>query len=139
MRVFSKRIRIAALALLAVYVGTYCLLTRYGRYEAGDWGINGPKSYQWAPWGFVDKMGDTPPHPNRYPYPHWKTPPLLVFLPLWEADRFLWHTRDLATSGRYPANLDEERPKPEQDGAANRSQPARPDTNQPPAAAGSGR
>ena len=87
-----KRIAAYMLSGVALYCGTYLVLSLLGQYEPAVWGLTGPKWYHWAPAGFVSDM-------------RWRMPFLYGFLPLWEADRFLWHTADRAFSGRYPINL----------------------------------
>ncbi len=44
---------IVVLTLLVLYVGSYVALSVGGRYEPGAIGLNGVKSYAWAPYGFV--------------------------------------------------------------------------------------
>jgi len=62
-----------------------------------------------------------------------------IFFPLCQADRFLWHTTDLADSGRYPINLAGELHDAEDRPAPNWSQPIRSETNRVSSAAGSRR
>jgi hypothetical protein len=78
-------------ALVALYVGVYVVLSVTGRYEPIEWGLRGPKSYQWAPRGFVHEM-------------RWNTAMIAAFLPCWELDRFFWHWEDRMFSGKLPVN-----------------------------------
>lgn len=126
MRVFRRNVTRGLMAFSGAYCAIYLVLTLQGRYEPAAWGLHGPKWYQWAPWGFVREM-------------RWRETLVLVFLPLWEADRFLWHTSELAYSGRYPANLIGDDASSEPDGPASGTQSIRSETNQSPSAAASRR
>ena len=86
-----KWLSIALVALLVIYVGTYLRLSVTGRYEPASIGLNGVKSYAWAPAGFVTDY-------------KWNSAPELIFVPLYALDISFWHTYDLAGSGRYPIN-----------------------------------
>src|SRR4051812_9988911 len=85
----SRRFSSISLALVGLYIGVYLVLSLQGRYEPMEWGLKGPKSYQWAPRGFVREM-------------RWKTAMIGTFLPCWELDRFFWHWEDRMFSGRLP-------------------------------------
>lgn len=80
--------------LLAMYVGSYLVLSLQGQYVPAGWGLAWVKHYQWAPRGFVSGTYGT--DQNRLPQ--------LVFMPLWLIDKRLVHTSENAMSGRYPIN-----------------------------------
>jgi len=84
------RRRLRVISFLGAYLGIYAFLTVFGRYETVAWSPRGSNLYRWGPLGFVKEVHE------------WRQPLLCIFLPVWEADRFLWHTPDLAESGRYP-------------------------------------
>lgn len=85
-----KFVRILGI-LAAIYLGTYLVLSIDGRYEPLEWGLRGPKRYEWAPWGFVHEM-------------RWRTTMVAAFLPCWELNRFFWHWEDRMFSGKLPVN-----------------------------------
>lgn len=74
-----------------VYVGVYFGLSVNGRYEPSGWGLNGPKGYAWAPAGFVREL-------------QWNQGVQILFVPLWEVDRFFWHNQNAYHVGKYPIN-----------------------------------
>jgi len=97
----SKRFRQVALFIAVAglcYIGTYALLSKFGRYEASSLKFDEVDWYQWAPAGFV--------HNYRR-----RDGLFYVFLPLYLADRAFWHTDDDAWRGRYarhdPENIGE--------------------------------
>jgi hypothetical protein len=116
---------------VGLYVITYLTLSIAGRYEPGSLGASGVKWYYWAPKGFVTGNGDVRSL-------RWRQGMLLTFGPLFWLDTRTWHTQDKVHGGRYRINDIYER-NAEPDGAANRSQPVRPETNRASATAGSGR
>jgi len=77
-----KKISIVLVCVLLPYVGSYLLLSEYGRYEAtwfspSQQGMEA-KGYQWVPKGFFIRF----------------SPNILVelpYLPLWALDYRLWH------------------------------------------------
>ena len=86
-----KTLGIVVLVLLALYVGSYLALSANGRYEPAAIGLNGVKSYGWAPYGFVKNY-------------RWNSALIRTYLPLYAIDCNFWHTCDKACSGRYPIN-----------------------------------
>jgi hypothetical protein len=86
--VFGK----AAGMLLFVYVSSYFLISRMGRYEPAAFGSNGVKWYMWAPRGFPDRPS------TKGMSRQW------LFVPLWLLDSRLWHTADKAYDFGYRRN-----------------------------------
>lgn len=82
---------IVLLVLVVLYVGSYLGLSAAGRYEPASIGLNGVKSYGWAPHGFVTNY-------------QWNRTLEIVYLPLFCLDISIWHTAERAQSGRYPIN-----------------------------------
>lgn len=91
-RLFRRSIASALVAsILAAYVADYLRRTVYGRYEPWTIGLNGVKTYAWAPRGFVSDF-------------RWNTDLMRFYLPLVILDQRLWHTWEAAESGKYPVN-----------------------------------
>jgi len=89
---FQRSIVLALIAsLLAVYVADYLRRTLQGRYEPGTIGLNGVKTYAWAPRGFVSDF-------------RWNPNFIRFYLPLLVLDQGLWHTWEAAETGKYPVN-----------------------------------
>ena len=82
--------------LLTVYVGTYAVRSKDGRFEPFDWGLAGPKSYRWAPAGFV----------NGY---KWDLAQVKFYYPLFILDANFWHDPYSLDRNKYPWNLSAER------------------------------
>jgi hypothetical protein len=87
----GKWIILTLLALLVIYLSSYLCLSLGGRYEPAGIGLNGVKSYNWAPRGFVTDY-------------RWNRAPEAFYLPLYAVDILFWHTIDAADSGHYPVN-----------------------------------
>lgn len=87
----AKKLGIALTLLFAIYVGSYLSLSAGGCFEPASIGLNGVKSYGWAPYGFVTEY-------------RWRSAPMVAYLPLYYLDRHIWHTDEKAYSGRYPIN-----------------------------------
>lgn len=84
-------LRVAA-GFLVIYTATYLWLSLRGRYEPAAFGAhNRVKWYEWAPLGFADHSG-------------WNNSRAMVFLPLYQIDRYFWHTCDRAHGRIYPIN-----------------------------------
>ena len=87
------------IAILLLYVLSYVVLSVNGCYQPLSVGLNGAKSYAWAPLGFYD-----PDHAWKnsfYAQQHpaektggWRPFMWLAFLPLWELDFRCIHTED---------------------------------------------
>lgn len=78
-------------SLLFLYIVFYLYLSLNGRYEPETVGLNGVKSYIWAPKYFV----------TDYKYNNgW----FMVYFPLHQIDIRFWHTRDEMYSDKYPIN-----------------------------------
>ncbi|GAB4139126.1 MAG: hypothetical protein Kow0040_26990 [Thermogutta sp.] len=91
-RLFRRSIASALVAsILAAYVADYLRRTVYGRYEPWTIGLNGVKTYAWAPRGFVSDF-------------RWNADLVRFYLPLVILDQRLWHTWEAAESGKYPVN-----------------------------------
>jgi hypothetical protein len=75
--------------LLLCYVCSYAALSAWGTYEPAAIGLNGVKWYRWAPAGFVKDY-----RLRRGFY--------YAYMPLYLADRWLWHEDDEVYSGKYP-------------------------------------
>ena len=83
---------VAALALpLGFYMGSYLFLTTAGRFEPGTIGLNGVKSYRWAPKGFVSNF-------------KWNREIERKYAPLYYLDQKFWHPSDAAYGSKYPVN-----------------------------------
>jgi hypothetical protein len=80
--------------LLAIYAGSYLVLSLQGQYVPAGWGLAWVKDYHWAPRGFVSGSYGT--DQNRTPQ--------VIFMPLWVIDKRFLHTSEKAMSGRYPVN-----------------------------------
>jgi hypothetical protein len=76
----------AVLLLLSLYVGSYVALSVNGCYEPCAIGLNGVKSYAWAPYAFMDGY-------------RWRRGPMLFFAPLSVMDERYWHPPGYPTSG----------------------------------------
>ncbi len=77
--------------VLASYNLVYLWLSANGRYEPESIGLNGIKTYAWAPKGFVKEY-------------RWDKTRLRVFAPVWFLDLKFWHTHGAIDSGNYPIN-----------------------------------
>lgn len=78
--------------LAIVYVLAYSVLSAFGRYEPDVVGLNGVKVYAWAPLGFYDR--DRPwPRSLDQKTSGWNSYMTITFLPLWQIDFRLIHTR----------------------------------------------
>ena len=88
MKKFKNKFLILGCCLI-LYFASYLILSLFGCFEPEAIGLNGVKSYAWAPKGFVHDF-------------HWNRPLLIGYLPLWMADNHLWHKMDDAGSGKYP-------------------------------------
>jgi hypothetical protein len=77
--------------VLGLYVLGYLALSVGGCYEPASWGLNGVKSYSWAPQGFVHDL-------------EWNAGPMRTFLPLYYLDTHLWHRDGDYRSGKYPVH-----------------------------------
>ena len=73
------------------YVGSYMWRSERGRYEPASIGLNGVKSYGWAPKGFVTDF-------------RWNHTLMRAYFPLYYLDNRFWHTPDDAYRGNYPIN-----------------------------------
>lgn len=91
LRRLGKAILLSLAILLPGYIGSYVTISIHGRYEPCAIGLNGVKSYSWAPRGFVT---DYKLH-NRL----W-----FFYCPLYGLDKHFWHTDQDAFSGKYPIN-----------------------------------
>lgn len=78
------------LAIFA-YVGSYMWRTARGRYEPASIGLNGVKSYGWAPKGFVTDF-------------QWNHTLMRAYFPLYYFDNRFWHTSDDAYGTKYSIN-----------------------------------
>ena len=91
----STRIKIILVASLTLalfaYVGSYLSRSMQGRYEPASIGLNGVKSYAWAPKGFVTDF-------------KWNHPFMRVYFIPYYLDSQLWHTSDDAYGNIYPVN-----------------------------------
>lgn len=91
-----KLIQRAASAAV-IYVGIYCSLSLFGRYEPTIWGMGqfgyAPKSafYAWAPRGFVSDW-------------RWNMALFAIYYPMLKIDQSLWHTDSDRWTGRYPVH-----------------------------------
>lgn len=83
-----KKIALGFVLVLSAYIGSYLLLSLNGIYEPGSIGLNGVKSYSWAPRGFVTDY-------------KWHRGLMVSYFPLYLMDRRYWHTPDKANSGMY--------------------------------------
>ena len=91
---FSLRTLFLAFALLAVgcaYIGSYVSRSIRGRYEPAVIGLNGVKSYAWAPEGFVADF-------------QWNTETWRFYYPLYEFDQRYWHKSQHWPNDDYPFN-----------------------------------
>lgn len=88
-RPFKIALRLSA-GLLILYTGIYLYLSLRGRYEPSVLSSKGVW-YEWAPSGFVEDF-------------RWNKSWIIAFLPLYQLDRHLWHTGELAYVGIYPVN-----------------------------------
>lgn len=86
-----KKIALTFLLLGCAYVGSYLVLSLNGTYEPGSIGLNGVKSYSWAPRGFVTDF-------------RWRRGLMVSYSPLYIVDQRYWHTPDKAYSGVYPVD-----------------------------------
>ena len=99
MKMKGKIIILAILAVLALYVVGYAILSSQGQYVPGAWGGSWVKQYVWAPRGFVSGPAGT----------QWHRLPVYFFLPAWWVDQHFVHTLDRASEDKVPINrtLDE--------------------------------
>lgn len=88
----KKVIASVVAALLGCYVCSYWLLSLNGRFEPDVIGLNGVKSYGWAPAGFVTHF-------------KWHVRLVYFYCPLYLGDIRLWHKSDDALSGQYPTDI----------------------------------
>ena len=92
MNLSAKTVRtIVVIVALSLYPLSYVALSLNGIYYPAVIGLNGVKWYDWAPLGSY----------SRSTY-EWRMPILVVYFPLWYADKKYWHTSDLVHSGDYP-------------------------------------
>ena len=82
---------ISSLILFLLYVFSYIAFSVWGRYEPASIGLNGVKSYAWAPKYFVMDF-------------KWSTPMRLFYIPGYYMDTRFWHTEDKAYTDKYPVN-----------------------------------
>jgi hypothetical protein len=91
----STRNKVILWGLLAFalfsYIGSYVWRSERGRYEPAIIGLNGVKSYGWAPKGFVTDF-------------RWNHTLMRAYFPLYFLDNRFWHTPDDAYRGNYPIN-----------------------------------
>jgi hypothetical protein len=80
---------ITALLFLTAYIGIYAGLSCDGAYVPSTFGLNGIKSWIWAPHGFVDKAGA------------FRRPMFIVFSPLWWLDHRFLHNDWTGLSGPH--------------------------------------
>ena len=78
--------------LLFIYLSSYVLISRMGRYEPAVFGSNGVKWHMWAPRGFPDFSS------TKGMSWQW------LFVPLWLLDSRIWHTADNAYDPGYRRN-----------------------------------
>lgn len=88
----KKACRGGVLIAILLYGCAYAALTMAGRYEPGTVGLNGVKSYAWAPLGFASPEG------------RWNRGLMLVFSPCYFLDCHVWHTSDWRTVEKYPVH-----------------------------------
>ena len=75
--------------ILCLYLASYVSMSVNGRYEPMTIGLNGVKSYGWAPNGFVADY-------------RWNRTLMLIYFPLHCLDVKYWHPCDEASTGKYP-------------------------------------
>jgi hypothetical protein len=88
----KKAYKVWGLVAAILYVCAYVALSIQGRYEPGIVGLNGVKSYAWAPRGFASSQG------------RWNRHALMVFAPCYLLDCRVWHTADWRTIEKYPVH-----------------------------------
>jgi hypothetical protein len=83
------KMRMIALIIipLAIYLGSYAVMSINGTYRPGTFGTNGIKDWIWSPNGFSDSN-------NR-----WRPGFYIFFYPLLVADVQLWHNDWTGLSG----------------------------------------
>ena len=91
MKPLPKKILVAAGGLLALYAGSYLILSCQGRYEPLEGAQTNVTSFAWCPRGFVDSDQFTV---NRTV--------MMFFFPVWMADNMAWHTAEELRTGKYP-------------------------------------
>ena len=84
-----------AVVVAAVYVGVYLTLSANGQYMPGGYGIDGPKSYIWEPYGFVENPD------GEFSVNAVNRVVRIAFLPLYLVDRQYWHP-DALRSPTWP-------------------------------------
>lgn len=82
-----------AVILVALYAGSYLVLTVQGTYAPSAYGASGPKFYEWYPRGFAfnGRVGEAL---------------CLFYAPLWALDNTVWHDGAKRRSGRHPSTDD---------------------------------
>ena len=83
---------IAVALLLFVYLSSYVIISKMGRYEPAMFGSNGVKRHMWAPRGFPDFSS------TKGMSWQW------LFVPLWLLDSRIWHTADNEYDPGYRRN-----------------------------------
>ncbi len=76
----KKKVVPALIFFFVIYVFSYAALSSFGAYAPNSWGLRGPKSYAWAPWGFYIPTSGK-----------WCHAPILIYAPLLLADEHFWH------------------------------------------------
>ncbi len=94
------RKRTAFLVFLMVYVGSYAALSINGNYYPATIGLQGEKVFNWSPAGFSSK--------KEY---RWNHTMILLYLPLWEVDRFWIHPIDFGNTARPIIRLKNLKPR----------------------------
>jgi hypothetical protein len=82
--------------MLTCYIGSYVCMSMYGTFEPAHIGLNGVKSYAWAPAGFVKNYK----HRQALYY---------LYLPLFLADRWQLHRDGDADTGQYGSRAEANR------------------------------
>jgi hypothetical protein len=77
--------------IITIYLGSYLLLSLQGRFEPAAIGLNGVKSYAWAPKGFVNEF-------------KWNNSFVIFYSPLYAIDQWYWHTDEAFHRNKYSIN-----------------------------------
>jgi hypothetical protein len=93
-----KRVRLFVVAFLAIYVGTYLVLSLIGTYRPGTVGLRGVKDWVWLPKYFTDNSG------------RWRWHFIYTFLPLFWLDIRYWHNDWTGESGPRDETLPPRKP-----------------------------
>ena len=97
----KKRVAAFLGLVVGLYMLSYIVLSPFGKYAVSGWHLIGqhgpwPMDYHWAPPGFYDPVTG-----------EWRQSLVYLYLPLWTADGWFWHTRnfhpELSHSPAYPA------------------------------------